>query len=631
MKQTSYPLSIPLLLLVLLAACVAPAAAPATTDTAVTPTTAPAATSAFPVTITHDKGELTLDKPTERIIVFSEEFTELFVALDIAPVGVALWRNEPTGDIFNQLPYLDQPIPGEPRYIDGSEPNLEVIAALQPDLILNHEYSDSGNADLQASLAQIAPTLTYYGGEVGGWKRAIRGLGQATGHLDRAEAIIADYDTRVAELQAAMTPVVEQAPTVALLLSGVDFVGIFDERFAIGGLMQVLGFTLSVPEMIAVPKSGYVNISVENLREITTDTVVQMRFNADQEHISDPILASLPMPVLQTAIYQGMGYTGPFAETIYLEGFADALRAQYLVDAPSATVATAPTIEVLSESATERVIRHAAGRETTIPAAPQCIVTAGSGYLDHLLALGVKPCGAAHGPGGSGFPTHLADQLTGVDYVGGTLEVNLERVALLHPDLILAMHPAHTEGDFATLFDPIAPTIYLTEPWADWRQALKEIGLILGKTAEADAALAAFDGEVAAAKATLATAVGAEKVAFLRVLPEEIRVYGTASPTGALLFTQLGLTPAALVPMGEQAQSISLELIPDLDAEHIFLLDQTKDGMATLNNSPLWQTVPAVAKGHLYPVDVKIWVQGEGLLAYEQLVADVVAALANDE
>ena len=330
MKHLRYLITITLLLLVLLTACVAPAAAPATTDTAVTPTTATADPRGFPVTITDDNGELTLDKPAERIIVFSEEFTELFVAMDIAPVGVGLWRSAPDSIVEHKLPYLDQPVPGEPRYFVGSEPNLEVLAALQPDLILNHEYSDSGNADLQASLAQIAPMLTYYGGEVGGWKRAIRGLGQATGHLDRAETIITDYDTRVAELQAAMTPVVEQAPTVALLLSGVDFVGIFDERFAIGGLMQVLGFTLSVPEHIEVPASGYVNISVENLRDLTADTVVQMRFNADQAHISDPILASLPMPTLPTAIYQGMGYTGPFAETIYLEGFADALRAQYL-------------------------------------------------------------------------------------------------------------------------------------------------------------------------------------------------------------------------------------------------------------------------------------------------------------
>lgn len=333
-QRLLYPLYL-LILLAFLTACVMPAAPAATdntVDNTVAPTTVAADPSGFPVTITDDKGEVTLYKPAARIIVFSEEFTELFVAMDIAPVGVGLWRSAPDSIVDHKLPYLDQPVPGEPRYFVGSEPNLEVLAALQPDLILNHEYSDSGNADLQASLAQIAPVLTYYGGEVGGWKRAIRGLGQATGHLDRAEAIIADYDTRVAELQTAMAPVVAQAPTVALLLSGIDFVGIFDERFAIGGLLNVLGFTLSVPAEIEVPASGYVNISVENLRDLTADTIVTLRFNADQEHISDPILASLPMPVLPLAIYQGMGYTGPFAERIYLEGFAEAFQAQYLAD-----------------------------------------------------------------------------------------------------------------------------------------------------------------------------------------------------------------------------------------------------------------------------------------------------------
>jgi ABC-type Fe3+-hydroxamate transport system substrate-binding protein len=328
MKSLTRLLITPILLIVL-AGCAVPAAAPAQSTT--TPANAAAAAN-FPVTITHDRGEITLEKPAERIIVFSEEFTELFIALDLAPVGVGLWRNEPTGDVFTQLPYLDQPIPGQPRYINGSEPNLEVIAQLRPDLILNHEYSDSGNADLQAALAQIAPVLTYSGGEVGGWKRALRGLGQATGYSERAETIIAEYDAQVAEFQAAMTPVVAQAPNVTVLLSTVDTVGVFDQRFAIGGLLEVLGFSLSVPESVEMPASGFTNISVETLSEITADTIIQLRFDDDQVHISDPILDSLPMPTLRSPIYPGMGYTGPLAETIYLQNFTDAFRAQYLAD-----------------------------------------------------------------------------------------------------------------------------------------------------------------------------------------------------------------------------------------------------------------------------------------------------------
>jgi len=287
---------------------------------------------------------------------------------------------------------------------------------------------------------------------------------------------------------------------------------------------------------------------------------------------------------------------------------------------------SAATLQLVSETASERVIQHVGG-ETTIPADPACIVVAGSGYLDHLLTLGVTPCGAAHGPAGSGFPTYFAEQLADVTYVGGTLDINLETVALVNPDLIIAMHPSHTESDFATDFTPLAPTIYLNEPWEDWRQSLLEIGMVLGKEEIAAARLADFDAKLDATKEQLTTLLGEEKVLFLRVLPQEIRVYGTTSPSGDLLFNRLGLTPSNLTPIGENAQSISLELVPDLDADHLFLLDQTEDNMATIKASPLWQSIPAVQKGNVYPVDVKIWIQGEGLFAYNLLVDDVVNTL----
>jgi iron complex transport system substrate-binding protein len=301
-------------------------------------------------------------------------------------------------------------------------------------------------------------------------------------------------------------------------------------------------------------------------------------------------------------------------------------------NAPQATALTvsADSLQVLETTSEYRLIKHARG-ETKVPLNPSCIVVAGSGYLDHLLTLGVKPCGAAHGGGGSGFPGYLADQLQEVAYVGGTLEVNLESVAARNPDLIIAMHPAHSEGEFKTLFDPIAPTVYLTEPWVDWRTALGEIAMILGKGSTAEAALAEFDAKLAAGRERLREALGSEKVAFLRVLPSELRIYGARSATGALLFDDLGLAPSALSPLDDERASISQELIPQLDADHIFLLDQTEDGMAALKASPLWAKVPAVQQGHVYPVDVKTWVQGEGMIAYNWLIDDVLQALLGSD
>jgi iron complex transport system substrate-binding protein len=156
------------------------------------------------------------------------------------------------------------------------------------------------------------------------------------------------------------------------------------------------------------------------------------------------------------------------------------------------------------------------------------------------------------------------------------------------------------------------------------------VGLILGKQEQAAAKLAEFDSQLAEAKARLGNVAGGEKVLFLRVLPQEIRIYGAASPTGNILYNGLGLTPSTAVPTDEPARSISLELIPELDADHIFLIDQTEDGMAKIKNSPLWQKIPAVQQGNIYPVDVKIWVQGEGMAAYTQLVKDAEAALVGE-
>ncbi|MGB9752283.1 ABC transporter substrate-binding protein [Roseiflexus castenholzii] len=364
-------LSILVILLALLAACGgqpatgAPTNMPAATNISAAtsvpapttaPTSVPADSAAFRDTITHDRGTITLERPAERIVVFSEEFTEIMIALDLAPVGVALWRNEPTGDTFTQLPYLDQPIPGQPRYIDGNTPNLEVIAALRPDLIVYHDYGGEAGDTLYASLGQIAPTVAYSGGEVGGWKRAIQGIAQAADRVPQAEQIIAAYDARVTALTAEMAPIVQQAPVVTLLLSGIDFVGVFDARFAIGGLMQTLGFRLAVPEGTVMDESGYAAISAEILSAIEADSVVTMRFEAEKAHLADPILSTLNVPILTTEIYEGMGYTGPFAEVIHLEGFAQAFRDHYLVAA--------------STPATTRTVTDDLGRTVTIPANP---------------------------------------------------------------------------------------------------------------------------------------------------------------------------------------------------------------------------------------------------------------------
>lgn len=46
----------------------------------------------FPLTIHHAKGETEVAAPAKRVVVFSEEFIETAVALEVPLVAVGLWR-----------------------------------------------------------------------------------------------------------------------------------------------------------------------------------------------------------------------------------------------------------------------------------------------------------------------------------------------------------------------------------------------------------------------------------------------------------------------------------------------------------------------------------------------------------
>jgi iron complex transport system substrate-binding protein len=585
-------------------------------------------------------GSTTIPAAPQRVVALGYNDQDPILALGVQPVAVRYWFGHQTRAVF---PWAADALgTATPIVLNMpfGELNLEAIAAVQPDLIIG---VSSGITDEEyANLSQIAPTVAQSAEYVSfgvPWQEQTLVIGRALGAEARAEELVAATEARFAAIRAEH-PQFEGA-TAVIAAPAADgqfyFSGPQHERQRV---LTSLGFVLPEELAMIAGDAFYGTISGERLDLLDTDLLVWTATPAERATIeANPLYQTLAavkegrVVWLDTSGTSDAELVGPalvFSSVLSLPIVFDELvplLAAAVDGDPATAAAGTATLAIVSETSNGRLVRHPRG-ETLVPLEPNCIVVAGSGYLDHLLTLGVQPCGAAHGPGGGSFPDYLAEQLADVAYVGGTLEVNLEAVAALDPDLIIAMHPAHSEGEFQTPFDPIAPTVYLNEPWADWRQSMREIGLLLGKQQEAAAALAAFDTKITDANARLAQTVGGQKVVFLRVLPEEIRVYGTASPTGDLLFNQLGLAPAALVPVDEHATSISLELIPQLDAEHLFLLDQTEDGMATLTGSPLWGRIPAVAKGQVYPVDVTIWVQGEGMVAYQQLVDEVVARLA---
>lgn len=103
----------------------------------------------------------------------------------------------------------------------------------------------------------------------------------------------------------------------------------------------------------------------------------------------------------------------------------------------SVALAATPSVEVIEETARNRLIRHEFG-ETRIPAQPERVVSLTVALTDAILKLGLEaPVGAAPFAGGEYAP-YLADDLAEVPKVGNDeYTLNLEAILAQQPDLIL--------------------------------------------------------------------------------------------------------------------------------------------------------------------------------------------------
>lgn len=165
---------------------------------------------------------------------------------------------------------------------------------------------------------------------------------------------------------------------------------------------------------------------------------------------------------------------------------------------------TEPTAEAAS-GAFPVTITHEFG-ETTIPSEPTRVVTAGFNGQDFTLALGVQPVGVREYLGYDAPERPWAqDMLSGEPIpTVGSQELDLEKIAAVQPDLILAIN-AYLDQDTYALLSKIAPTVAQSADYAQgntpWQEQLRTTATALGRTDQVDPMIArtdeAFDTAVA--------------------------------------------------------------------------------------------------------------------------------------
>ncbi len=145
----------------------------------------------FPRSVRHAMGVTTIPSPPRRVVVLDTGELDSVIALGIVPVGAV---RAPVETGF--LRYLQSKVAGTELVGTITEPNLERIAALRPDLILSSKLRHEA---LYPKLAQIAPTVfTETVGVV--WKENLRVNAEALGLERKADGLLAAYQSRATEL-----------------------------------------------------------------------------------------------------------------------------------------------------------------------------------------------------------------------------------------------------------------------------------------------------------------------------------------------------------------------------------------------------------------------------------------------
>lgn len=258
-----------------------------------------------------------------------------------------------------------------------------------------------------------------------------------------------------------------------------------------------------------------------------------------------------------------------------------------------------------------RTVRTAMG-PVEITGTPKRVVVLDTDALDLATTLGVTPVGTVKAAVGDGVPRYLADKAKGIENVGEIAEPNLVAIAKLEPDLILSSK-IRDEQRYGQL-RKIAPTV-LTETPADWKANVATNAEALGRADEARALLQRYEARAKEVAAKVPDAA-ATRVAVVRFLPGEIRLYSPKSFVGSILKDVGVRLPDAAERADDIDATLSLENLGEAKADVLYTTTygpEKDTDQAQAEQLPAWKGIPAVKDGRVHAEPDDVWMLGIGV------------------
>jgi iron complex transport system substrate-binding protein len=223
--------------------------------------------------------------------------------------------------------------------------------------------------------------------------------------------------------------------------------------------------------------------------------------------------------------------------------------------------------------------------------------------------------------------------------IGNTWEMNAESLLGANPDLVITATWWADANDYA---QTIAPTIIIDfDKQESWREGFELISQLTGRTDEQAALLADIEARITTLNEVL-TEKGLTDTTFTVAIIESPTQLWTFTELnfGAELALQAGLSLADTIPTPEEAEAsgdgayavpISLEVLPLIDADHIFLFtNYNSDVEQELFANPVWQRFAASNPDRIHFLNGEYWVRDHPISAH-RIIDDLFRYIAGVE
>lgn len=215
--------------------------------------------------IKHVMGETCVPNQAQRIVVIDHSTLEALIALGVEPIGTAT-RVARWGSPFP--PYLEAQLQGINTIGDDSQPSLEKIVQLKPDLILAADWLGG----IYDKLSRIAPTVLFDWYVKQDVQAYLRQIAQIVNRTEQAEKLLADYHRRIKDFKVAMGQRLETTE-VSVIQYGFDRLRLTSKSIFAGKILEDAGVSRPPMQDVFDP-GGVIDISLELLPEIDGDVLL---------------------------------------------------------------------------------------------------------------------------------------------------------------------------------------------------------------------------------------------------------------------------------------------------------------------------------------------------------------------